>query len=73
MTKNTLQKAYKEMGFDAKTLTKTKAIVREYRASSEIWANVMAAEVTGGKSLDYVKEYLPNSYKAMIEIVKGAE
>lgn len=72
-TKNTLQKAYKEMGFDAKTLTKTKAIVREYRASSEIWANVMAAEITGGKSLNYVKEYLPNSYKAMIEIIKGAE
>lgn len=71
--KKTLQKAYKDMGFDAKTLTKTKEIVREYRASSEIWANVMAAEVTGGKSLDYVKEYLPNSYKAMIEIIKGAE
>jgi len=33
----------------------------------------MAAEVTGGKSLDYVKEYLPNSYKAMLEIIKGAE
>lgn len=71
--KTTLQKAYKEMGFDAKTLTKTKAIVREYRAASEIWANVMASEVTGGKSLDYVKEYLPNSYKAMLEIIKGAE
>ena len=71
--KKTLQQAYKDMGFDAKTLTKTKEIVREYRASSEIWANVVSAEVTGGKSLDYVKEYLPNSYKAMIEIIKGAE
>lgn len=33
----------------------------------------MSAEICGGKDLEYVKKYLPNSYKAMLEILKGVK
>lgn len=46
---------------------------RVYEAASEMWANIMSAEVNGGSSLEYVKKYLPNSYKAFIDILKGVE
>lgn len=38
-----------------------------------MWANIMAAEVNGGSELEYVKKYLPNSYEAFIEILKGVK
>lgn len=71
--KKALQQVYKDLGFDASNQTKVKTICRQYEAASEAWANIMSAEVTGGEELQYVKKYLPNSYQAMIEILKGVK
>lgn len=68
--KKALQDVYKNLGFDVSNQTKVKTICRQYDAASEAWANIMSAEVTGGEELEYVKKYLPNSYKAMLEILK---
>lgn len=69
--KKDLQQVYKDLGLDTSNQAKTKAICRQYEAASEAWANIMRAEVCGGKELEYVKQYLPNSYEAMLEILKG--
>lgn len=71
--KKELQQVYKDLGFDASNQAKVKTICRQYEAASEAWANVMSAEINGGEALKYVKEYLPNSYQAMIEILKGVK
>lgn len=47
--------------------------VAYYEAASEAWANIMSAEVCGGEALEYVKKYLPNSYAAMLDILKGVK
>lgn len=67
-----IKAAYKEIGIDASNQGK---VMREYRvfdASSEMWANIMSAEVNGGAELEYIKKYLPNSYNAMRKIVDNA-
>lgn len=68
-----VQTVFKGLGFDASNQTKVKNIIRQYEAASEMWANIISAHVCGGKELEFVKEYLPNSYKAMLEILKGVE
>lgn len=68
-----VQQAYKNLGLDASNQGKTKMLVRQYEASSEIWANIMSAHIVGGKELEYVKKYLPNSYEAMLKILEGVE
>lgn len=68
-----LQAAYKELGIDASNLGKTAFECRVYESASEMWANIMGAEVNGGPELEYVKKYLPNSYEAFIEILKGVK
>lgn len=68
-----IQQAYKELGIDASNLSKTAFECRVYESASEMWANIMAAEVNGGSELEYVKKYLPNSYEAFIEILKGVK
>lgn len=65
-----LKKAYQELGLDASNQAKVQRECRVYESASEMWANIMAAEVNGGDSLEYVKEYLPNSYQAMIDILE---
>jgi len=71
--KKQLQEVYKGLGFDASNQAKVKTLCRQYEAASEIWAHVMSAEVCGGEALKYVKEYLPNSYEKIIEILKGVK
>lgn len=71
--KKALQQAYKDLGFDASNQAKTKTICRQYDAASEAWANIMSAEVCGGEDLEYIKKYLPNSYQAFLNILKGAK
>lgn len=66
-----LQQAYKELGFDVSNLGKVKSISRDYSSASEIWANIISAETNGGVELEYIKEYLPNCYEVLIEILKG--
>ena len=68
-----LKQLYANMGFDVSNQNKVKAICRQYEAASEMWANIMSAEVCGGETLEYIKMYLPNSYKAMLEILKEVE
>lgn len=68
-----IQQAYKELGYDASNLSKTARECRVYEAASEMWANIMSAEVNGGSELDYVKRYLPNSYAAMLKILEGVK
>lgn len=68
-----LQAAYKELGIDASNQRKTAWECRTYEAASEMWANIMSAEINGGQELEYVKKYLPNSYEALIEILKGVK
>lgn len=68
-----LKEAYQRLGIDASNQAKVQKECRVYESASEMWANIMAAEVNGGESLKYVKEYLPNSYQAMMDILKGVE
>lgn len=68
-----LQQAYKDLGYDVSNLSKVVSICRDYESASEMWANIMAAEVNDGEALEYVKKYLPNSYAALIEILKGVK
>lgn len=68
-----LQAAYKSLGMSSgKSQAKTKTECRVYESASEIWANVMSAETCGGKELEYVKKYLPNSYQALQDIIGKA-
>lgn len=71
--KKNLQQAYKDLGLDASNQSKVKSLCRQYEAASEAWANILSAEVCGGESLEYVKKYLPNSYQAMLNILKGVK
>lgn len=65
-----LQSAYKELGIDASNLRKVATECRVYESASEMWANIMSAEINGGAELEYVKKYLPNSYRAMLDILR---
>lgn len=68
-----MKKAYKGMGYDASNQSKVAALCRDYETASEMWANIMSAEICGGEELEYVKKYLPNSYNALIQIVKEVQ
>lgn len=65
-----LQEVYKELGIDATNLRKVANECRVYEAASEMWANIMSAEINGGSELEYVKQYLPNSYEALLKILE---
>ncbi len=71
--KKKLKQVYLQLGLDASNQTKTKSICRQYDAASEAWANIMSAIVCGGKELEYVETYLPNSYQMMLEILKEVD
>lgn len=71
--KKNLQQTYKDLGLDASNQSKVKSLCRQYEVASEAWANILSAEVCGGESLEYVKKYLPNSYQAMLNILKGVK
>ncbi len=68
-----LQKTLKGFGYDVSTLKKTQLLMRQYETASEIWANVSSAIATNSTELEYIKKYLPNSYKAYVEMIKGVE
>lgn len=67
---NKLKEMYISLGFKANNQTKVKTLCRIYDAASEAWANIMSAVTTGGKELEYIKEFLPNSYSKLLEIIK---
>lgn len=64
--------AYLALGMDASNQAKVQAIVRNYETASELWANMMSAETTGGEALEYIKKFFPETYKTFVEIIKGA-
>lgn len=66
-----LQDAYKELGFDASNQNKVKNITRNYETASELWANQMSALTTGGKSLEYMEQYAPNTLGVLKKLLKG--
>lgn len=68
-----IKSVYQDLGFAVRSQSKVKAIVRNYETASEMWANIMSAETCGGLELEYIKKYLPSSYNAYIEIMKGLE
>lgn len=70
---NGLKKAYKALGFDATNQKKVQWECRIYETASEMWANIMEAEVNGGDALQFVKEYLPNSYATFVAILEGVK
>lgn len=65
-----LKYAYEAMGFDASNQAKVRRHCRVYEAASEAWANITAAVTCGGEDLEYVKKYLPNSYRVFMEILE---
>ena len=71
--KKALRQVYADKGFDVSNYGKVKIICRQYTAASEAWANIISAEVCGGEELEYVKKYLPNSYKAILDILRGVD
>ena len=66
-----LQKAYKDLGFDASNQAKTKKQTRQYETASELWANIGCGKTTGGKEDDFNKRWFEHSGKAMDDILKG--
>ncbi len=66
-----LKEAYTSLGFTANNQSKVKVLCRIYDAASEAWANIMSAVTTGGKELEYIREFLPNSYNKFLEIIQG--
>lgn len=68
-----LQNVYKGLGLDASNQTKVKSICRNYETASEMWANIACAIIGGGKELEITKKYLPNAYKAFLEIIGKVE
>ena len=68
-----LKSAFQELGFDASSQAKCKRLMRTYDTASEAWANVGSAVTCGGKELEMVKKYMPETHKAYLEIIKGIE
>lgn len=68
--RNSLKTLYQDLGL---TYSTPKTIARTYETASEMWANIGSAEVCGGAELEYIKKYLPNSYAAYQEIMKGVK
>ena len=66
-----LKDALNEVGLDASSQAKVKAITRQYEAASEAWANIAEAVTVGGDQLRYVQEYMPEAYAAFMRIIGG--
>ena len=66
-----IKNVYLALGMDASNQAKVQGIVRNYETASELWANMMSAETTGGEALDYIKKFFPETYKVFLDIIKG--
>ena len=65
-----LKQAFQDLGFDASNQTKVKSLMRQYEASSELWANVSSAVTCGGAELEVFEKYMPETLKAYRSILK---
>lgn len=66
-----LVSAMKELGFDVTSKSKAKTIMREYETASELWANGMSALTVGGKELEFMQKYTPNTLDTILKILGG--
>ena len=67
--KASLKQAYQDLGFDASNQAKVKRLTRRYETASEAWANIGSAVSVGGEELSAWIEYMPNTYKAYLDII----
>ena len=65
-----LQKVYKELGYDASNQTKVKKLTRRFETASELWANQMEALTVGGEALEYMEKYAPNTLAMLKKMLK---
>lgn len=65
-----LKEVYKELELPCKTYREVADTCRIYDTASEIWVNIASAIVDQDESLDYVKEYLPNTYEAFMDMME---
>ena len=65
-----LKEIYKKMGLSANNIWEVSTESRVYDTASEAWANIISAITNGGRELEYVKKYLPNSYKMLVDILE---
>lgn len=65
-----LKEAYNELGYDASNQAKVKALTRRYETASELWANQMDALTNGGKALEYMEKYAPNTLEMLKKLLK---
>lgn len=68
-----IKDAYIEMGHKIKFKKDVQSLIRDYETSSEMFANILSAETTQGEELDFIKNYLPNSYQVVLEYLKGVK
>ena len=66
-----LVSAMKELGFDVVSKAKAKTIMREYETASELWANGVSALTVGGKELEFMQKYTPNTLDIILKIFGG--
>lgn len=65
-----VKKYYESLGLDASNQAKVKKIARDYETASELWANLYQAYTCGGKELETMKKYLPETCKAFEKIIR---
>ena len=64
-----VKKYYESLGLDASNQTKVKKLARDYETASELWANLFHAYTVGGKELETMNKYLPETCKVFEEII----
>ena len=67
----TLIDAYNELGFGKMTKAALKEQFRDYETASELWANVVCAITCGGDELKAFEQYMPETLKTALEIIRG--
>lgn len=65
-----LVKAYNELGIKISSPVEAKPLIRNFETASELWANQISALTTGGRALEYMEKYAPNSLEALKKILK---
>ena len=65
---------YKELGLiDKPTARNVNSVMYDYMLACEAWAHASDAALTGGIAEKSMLEYMPNTYKAYLEIIKGVQ
>lgn len=65
-----LKDAFLELGYDASNQTKVKQLTRKFDTANELWANQISALTVGGKELEVMEKYMPNSLSVLKKIIE---